>query len=431
MEILDRTKQPEIKSIGKIDMMRPQEYKLDNGIRCFAFNASTQDVVKIQFTFYAGGWHQNDALTAFSTNKMLIEGTRKYTAEEIALSIDYYGACIEQQAEKDMAYISLYTLNKYLKNTIPILEEIIKQPTFPDNELSVFLRNQKQNFLVNAEKVNFIARTKFNEYLFGVTHPYGKNVAAKDFDQLSNNKLKKFYSQYYHASNCFIVISGSVTPQTIKTINNYFGGDDWKQTMKKEKINTPIISTSKRHQHIIVKEKAIQSSIRIGKILFNKTHEDFHGLLVLNTLLGGYFGSRLMTNIREDKGYTYGINSAIVSLHHSGYFFIATEVGVDVCTKAIEEIFREIKKIRTEKVKSVELDTVINYMLGNFLRSIDGPFAISEKFSSIYEYGMDYEYYENFIKTIKTIKPIRIIELAEKYLHEDSMINLVVGKMKN
>jgi zinc protease len=209
-------------------------------------------------------------------------------------------------------------------------------------------------------------------------------------------------------------------------LNCYFGDDRWKQ--KKEiKVPQYKISTARTRENLIVKEKVSQSSLRIGKILFNKTHPDFHGLQVLNTLLGGYFGSRLMTNIREDKGFTYGIGSALVSMHHSGYFFITSEVGVDMCNRAIEEIYHEIKKLRTQKISKNELDLVRSYMTGNFLRSIDGPFAIADRFLGIYEYGLSYDYYDRLINTIKTITPTQLAELSEKYLREDSMIELVVG----
>jgi zinc protease len=426
MEIIDRTKQPQIKSFKKAVLLKPAKYKLDNEIPVFAFNAGTQDVVKIQFAFRAGSWFQSEVLTAFTTNKLIIEGSKKHKAAELASQIDFYGAYIELKAEKDMAYVSLYTQNKHLKNTLPILEEIIRQPVFPENELKTFLQNQKQDYMIDCNKVNFIARSKFNELIFGKDHPYGRNAEVEDFDKVKTANLLAFHKKFYTAENCTVIISGRVNHETINGLNCYFGDDRW---MQKKEIKIPQykISTSKTRENLIVKEKVSQSSLRIGKILFNKTHPDFHGLQVLNTLLGGYFGSRLMTNIREDKGFTYGIGSAVVSLNHAGFFFITSEVGVDVCNRAIEEIYHEIKKLRTEKISKNELDLVRSYMTGNFLRSIDGPFAIADRFLGIYEYGLSYDYYDKLINTIKTITPAQLAELAEKHLREDSMIELVVG----
>ena len=166
----------------------------------------------------------------------------------------------------------------------------------------------------------------------------------------------------------------------------------------------------------------------MGKILFNKTHPDFMGLTVLNTVFGGYFGSRLMMNIREDKGFTYGIGSGLVSLHNSGFFFITSEVGADVSKDAINEIYKELRKLTEEKIPEDELNLVRNYMLGSFMRSIDGPFALAEKYKSVLEYNLDFDYYLKFIETIKNITSNDLLNLAQKYFTEDSMIELLVGK---
>jgi len=145
-------------------------------------------------------------------------------------------------------------------------------------------------------------------------------------------------------------------------------------------------------------------------------------------VFGGYFGSRLMANIREDKGYTYGIGSAMVSFRHAGYFTISTEVGAEVTKDAIKEIYFELNKLQTEKISENELSLIRNYMLGTFLRSIDGPFALADRFKGIYFNGLNYDYYERYVETIKSITPKQLQDLANKYLKKDEMIELVVGK---
>ena len=176
------------------------------------------------------------------------------------------------------------------------------------------------------------------------------------------------------------------------------------------------------------KKDALQSAIRIGKRLFTKPHPDYPAMLVLNTILGGYFGSRLMSNIREDKGYTYGIGSAIVSFSHAGYFTISTEVGAEVTKDAVKEIYFELKKLQTEKISDSELALVRNYMLGTFIRSIDGPFALADRFKGIHFSGLNYDYYDRYIETIRTISSEKLIELANKYWKKEEMIELVVGR---
>jgi predicted Zn-dependent peptidase len=189
-----------------------------------------------------------------------------------------------------------------------------------------------------------------------------------------------------------------------------------------------MLDTTKQRTHFIEKPDAIQSAVRVGRLLFNKKDPDYFKFQVLNTVLGGYFGSRLMANIREDKGYTYGIGSGLASLVNGGYFFISTEVGVDVTNNTLSEIYKEIKLLREQPVNNEELETVRNYVLGQFLRSVDGPYSLADKFKAIWEFGLGYDYFENYFKAVKTITPKEIQELANKYLQEEDLIELVVGK---
>jgi zinc protease len=174
---------------------------------------------------------------------------------------------------------------------------------------------------------------------------------------------------------------------------------------------------------------AIQSAVKVGRVLFNKTHPDYFKFQVLNSVLGGYFGSRLMANIREDKGYTYGIGSGINNLVRSGYFFISTEVGADVTSSTLSEIYKELKVLRENLIPDTELETVRNYMLGNFLRSVDGPFSLGEKFRAIWEYGLDYSFFDEYFRVVKSVTPGELRDIANQYLREEDMIECVVGKM--
>lgn len=425
---INRKKQPGIKTIDKFEFIKANEFKLDNDIPAYIINAGSQDLVKIEMIFNAGSWFQTAPLIAKSTNMLLSEGTENYTANKIAGEIDYYGAHFEILSGKDIASVSLYTLNNYLEQTLPLLEEIIKKPVFPQDELSVYIQKRKQEFIVKNKKVKYVARKKFNELIFGSNHPYGQLIKEQDFDTITNENLIDFHKKYYSSKNCKIIIAGKIKDKTINLINNYFGKNEW-NNVTIELPNNYQITTNDCQNHFIEKKNAVQSAIRIGKPLFNKNHPDFTGMQILNTVLGGYFGSRLMTNIREDKGYTYGIGSIVISMKNSGCFFITTEVDANVSKKAIHEIYREIKRLRYELIPENELNLVRNYMLGEYLRSIDGPFALSDNFIGIMEYGFDYDYYTEFLELIKNISSKELQRLANDYLDEDSMIELVVGKL--
>lgn len=425
--ILNRKLQPRVLTIDKLTLPQPGEAKLDNGIPLFLINAGTQDVIKIDFVFKAGSWYQNQAYLAFATNKMILEGTLKFSSSEIAEIFDYYGSYVETQADKDTSNISLFSLNKHLDQTLEVLEEIIKRPTFPENELAIFLRKKKQEFLTNQQKVNFVCRNNFNPLLFGNEHPYGHKLSADVFENIKSENLRDFFQNQYHPANCFIIASGRIEDNLVEKLNKYFGGLEWKNEAQANNLNLTIAPSSQKI-NFIEKPKAVQSAIRIGRPLFNRIHPDYFGMRVLSTVLGEYFGSRLMKNIREDKGYTYGIGSSMASYIHEGYFLISTEVGTDVCTQAKNEIYSEIDKLRNNPIPAEELELVKNYMKGEILRSFDGPFEIASRFRVAKESGITFKYYENLMNSINTTTSHNLLILANKYLQQDDLFELVVGK---
>ncbi len=424
---IDRTASPSFKTVEKIEMIRATEKRLKNNIPVYSINAGTQDLIKIEFLFGAGMFQQQMPLLATTVNSMLEEGTTKMNAAQIADAVDFYGAFLEVGVSQDNASVVLYTLNKHLKATLPVVEDVIKNATFPQEELDTHLTNKKQKFHVNNQKVATLARKRFTELLFGEKHPYGINVLESDFEKIKRSHLEVFYRSFYRSNNCKIVLAGKIDPDVFQMLNDFFGGNDW-SVLNVPKANTMATDTNKQREQLIYKEDALQSAIRIGKVMFNKTHPDFQSLQILNTVFGGYFGSRLMSNIREDKGYTYGIGSGIASLQHAGYFFISTEVGVDVCQSAINEIYFEMDRLRTELITEDELELVKNYLLGTFLRSVDGPFAMAERFKGILEYDLSYDYFDKYIATIKSISASQLRELAITYFDKESMTELVAGK---
>ncbi|MBK6835285.1 MAG: insulinase family protein [Bacteroidetes bacterium] len=323
----------------------------------------------------------------------------------------------------------MYSLNKYLNETIVFVEDIIKNPSFPQHEFDLFLANRKQKHLVNSQKVSVLARRRFNELLFGENHPYGINVKDEDFDNTSLQDVIDFYKTHYTSKNCTIVLSGNLPDDVFTLLNDHFGKQVWGGSTVAVSKPSVVLETTKENKHLVVKDDAIQSAIRIGRPLFNKTNPDYFKFQVLNTILGGYFGSRLMANIREDKGYTYGIGSGLAGLAHGGYFFVSTEVGVDVTKNTLEEIYKEIKLLREELVDEEELELVKNYILGQFLRSVEGPFALADKFKAIWEYNLDYDYFDKYFKAVQSVTPTELRDLANKYLQEKDLIECVAGKM--
>jgi zinc protease len=425
--MLNRKQAPQFKTIDSIAIQHAQSFKLDNGINIHTIDAGSQDLTRIEFIFKAGMYYQDAPLIASAASALIENGTVKYSANQISDSIDFFGSFFETSVSQDYSSLALFSLNKHLESTLVFVEELIKNATYSQEEIDTYLINKKQKFLVNSQKVDMLARRIYSELLFGKTHPYGLEVKAEDFDTTKRDDIVKFFKTHYTHNNCTIIVSGKLPANLQTVLNDHFGKEKWGVASNIEKPYTPAQTTT-QNIHYVEKPDAVQSAIRMGRKLFNKTHPDYFNFQVLNTIFGGYFGSRLMANIREDKGYTYGIGSGLASLAHDGYFFITTEVGSDVTKDALKEVYKEIDIIQNDLVSAEELETVKNYILGQFLRSVEGPFSLADKFKGVWEFGLDYSYYDNYFNAVKAVTSQQIRDLAGKYLQKKDMIELVVGK---
>jgi predicted Zn-dependent peptidase len=307
-----------------------------------------------------------------------------------------------------------------------VIKDIITNSIFPQKELETFVRNQRQKLQVGLQKNDVVARRLFNKAIYGDSL-YGLNAESETYDSLKREDMLLHFAQMYRPDNCTLLISGWVDPSTLALITDAFDGD-WVGGGLQADVSQPAPIPAAEHFYYKEKPEALQSAIRMGAPAVNRTHPDFQALQVLNTVLGGYFGSRLMANIREDKGYTYGIGSGISSLKHGGALYIATEVGADVCKAAVGEIEKELKLLQNELIPQDELSLVRNFMMGSLLGSLENVFSHADKFKNLYFAGVDYSYYDNYVKTVKTVSAERLRELANEYLKFPDFYKVIVGK---
>jgi len=423
---LQRAIAPESKAIDHINLIKPERIKLDNGCNIFSFNSGDQELVRIEWIFANLRFDPKKPLLNVAVNTMLTEGTSKLSASQIADKVDFYGAFLQVDYGYDHSQVTLYTLNKQLQHTLPVIKDVITDSIFPEKELETFIRNQQQKLQVSLQKNDVVARRAFNKAIYGNTI-YGLGAEFEDYKTLHRDDMLWHFKQMYQPSNCTILIAGKVDANTLKQLTNAFG-NDWQNPTIIADSEQPALKPAKEHFYFVEKPEALQSAIRIGLPSITRTHADFAALQVLNTVLGGYFGSRLMANIREDKGYTYGIGSGISSLKHGGAWFIATEVGADVCKAAVTEIEKEINLLKTELVPEEELSLVRNYMLGSLLGSLENVMSHADKFKNIYFADLGYDYYERYTEVIKTITAKELLQLANKYLDLDKFYKVIVGK---
>lgn len=430
MDTLDRIKPPAAKALNAVNPLDAVQTKLDNQIPLHILHDSAAELTRIEFIFSNPIWSAQKPLSAMVTGQLLTHGTTESTAAQLADEIDYYGAFLQTTTGYTRSGLTLYCLSKHLPSTLPIVREMLCKANFQQKELDTFVKNSKQNLQISLQKNSYLARQKFLELLFGSNTMQGYNSSLADYDALQRDDLVLTHKAQYHPKGCHLIASGKVSQQEKLLINRIFGLDDWEyKGTDLAAAQQELYPESKAIKAYVHREESVQSTICIGKRLFNKTHPDYHDMKILNTILGGYFGSRLMSNIREDKGYTYNIGSGITSLTQTGYFFISTEVGTAVCQKALVEIYKEIDKLKEEPVSLEELNLVRNYLLGSFQGDLENIFSHADMYKQVLHYNLDYQYYTDFFTCLKNIKPEQLQNLAKKYFTAD-WIEVVAGKME-
>ncbi|MBP7496374.1 MAG: insulinase family protein [Bacteroidales bacterium] len=422
----DRRRVPRLKTIESPDITLPSPVRLDNGIELYDIRGGANEIINLSFYFKGSAAFYNSLTLAGFTVDTLLKGSAEYNMETISNIIDYYGIDMDCDLDRDRISISITLLKKHLDKFMPFLEDIIKNASFPEEEIDLYLKNTKQSFIIKQQKTAYICKTKFREKLFGVEHPYGNNVRIEDFSIYNNKEFKEFHNNNFTYNNCYIVISGYTDDKLIKLINVHFGQNNWSNNFKAANTIKNTLSDSDK-KSFLLKPDAIQSAIRIGRIVCNHKHPDYIGLSCLKTILGGYFGSRLMTNIREHKGYTYGINAILHPFCHSASLIISTQTGNKYTKKVVNEIYKEIKRLQEKKVSASELNLVKNYTIGNYLRSVGNPISKAKVLSLIKEFQLENDYFIKYLDEYKKLTGERIQEMAVKYLNPDEMFEMIVG----
>ncbi|MFT3682803.1 MAG: pitrilysin family protein [Ferruginibacter sp.] len=425
--MLNRTSPPPIKDAIEFDLhLKPYEkFTLDNGVEVYTIDAGAQDVLQLELVFFAGNNFEAANGIAAAANHMLKNGTATKTAFQLNEHFEYYGAYCNRASYNETAVLSLHTLSKYLPELLPVVKEMITESIFPESELAVYQQNSKQKLAVNLKKCDFVANRLIDAYLFGEQHPYGKYLTAENYNTLTTDQLKKHFQQYYLNGSCVIFVAGKLPADLFQQLNKQFGSLSLTNHKNKTFNSLQQPATEKKYR-ISNDPNGVQGAIRIARHFPNRYHPDYTKIMVLNTVFGGFFGSRLMSNIREDKGYTYGIHSFIQNHLQDTAWLISTEAGKDVSEAAVQEVYNEMKILREELIDDEELLLVRNYMIGTILGDLDGPFQLIGRWKNIILNNLSEEYFYNSISTIKNIPAEELRELANKYLQPEDFYELVV-----
>jgi zinc protease len=412
---LDRKQAPAIGQISHVDFVEPQKHQIAEHTDLLWIAEVDDEAVKLDLIFDAGTL-QDKKIVAKLTSALLLSGTPQKSSTEISAAIDGLGGFFNVETGHEETVVTIYALRDTIMDIFQIVMDALENCIFPESEFQRQLQQAKQGFLIGMQKVSVLARRAFVQQLLGNTG-YGKITQETDFENVSRDEVAAFHQKHFLKGLARVCIVGNMSESDIDSIIHRV-----RPLSRGTKAQFPKNFAYEPARIDVQKPGSVQSALRIGRLLFNRQHPDYLEFSVLNTILGGYFGSRLMSNIREDKGYTYGIGSGVLQVMHGGYFFVSTEVGVDVAEAAIGEVKNEIVRLQNELIPAEELDLVRNYAIGKLLKGADGPFAMMDKYLAVERFGLSLAHYDQVIKTYQNCTPEQLQELAKKYLKWEDMV---------
>lgn len=423
--MLNRTIPPSVQPTSFV-FRKPTRHVLPNGIPVNVITSSGQEeVVRIDFVFSAGQWHQVQKLQALFTCRMLREGCRGYTAAAFAERLDYYGTWLELSVGMNRTFVTLYTLKKFFPQTVELVQRMLFEPSYDEEQFHTIRANNKAQFLVNMQKGDVCALRALRRSVYGAAHPCGMAAEPEDYDALETGHLHAFYTRNYGSCNCTIYLSGDIDDSVMLRVESLFGQEGWGSTSSVKEVDYRIVpGTDKRVG--IHRPDAVQSSIRMGTLLMDVKDEDYFPMRVLTTVLGGYFGSRLMKNVREEKGYTYHISSDLVTNTSKVLFMVSCEALADKADEVIDEVRAEMLRLQTERIPEHELCMVRNYMTGEICRNYEGAFSLTDAYIFMEHLGLPQTHIEQTVEAIRTADAGHLLRLAQRYLHPEELYTVVV-----
>lgn len=421
MLMLDRTLQPPFVRTNSFDLHKPELIVLPNGIQTFFIAGGNQDVIKIEVVVNSGRWIEKTWGAAYFTSQLLSKGTRTKSAFAIAEAFEGYGSHFEVSPGLDFVSIAVYSLTSKIEPTFQLLLELLTDAQLPQKELDQLKSIYLQNLKVNNEKTSFLASKLFRKNLFGEHHPYGKELEDTDIDKLSRSTLVDHLSTF--SENMSVFVAGKISSETKRLLIDGLSNLPHQRTTKTQTTFTAVNAVNQRQE----KDGSIQSSIRLGKKSLLRSHPDYVDAVFLSHILGGYFGSRLMKNIREEKGLTYGIHASLHALKNESYLVIGADVNKENVDLTIDEISKELRRLREEEIEKSELETARNHFIGGLQSELTTAFAHADKIKTIQLFGLDDRYYNKMIERIEKLTAKDLLRTGEIHFHESSFLQVAVG----
>lgn len=422
---LDRSKRPEPGPAPTIELGESESFTLDNGLKVIVVENRKVPVISWQLTLDIDPVLEGDATGYVNfAGQLMREGTTNRTKQEIDEAIDFIGASLSTFSSGMFAS----SLTKHKGELLNIMQDVLFNPTFPEEELEKRITQTRTGLQTIKTDASSIAANIATTQVYGYDHPYGEVVTEETLDNITADKLKDYYNTYFKPNVSYLVIVGDIDAEEAKTLTQEYFGSWEPGEVPEHNYATPQPPAGNRVAFGAA-TGAVQSVVDITYPLeLTPGHPNAIKVSVMNSILGGgVFSGRLMQNLREDKGYTYGARSRIGTDKLVTEFSARTEVRNSVTDSTVVEILKEMDRLINEPIEEDDLKLVKSFMNGSFARSLESPRTIARYALNIARYNLPEDYYANYLANLESVTVEEVQEMAKKYLKPERAVIVVAG----
>jgi len=402
--------------------------KLSNGMQVVLAEAHSIPKFHGELFFRAGEAQVSDRSVGLAelTATVLRTGTAKRTSRQIEEDLRRLGADLGATAGQDTSAISFAGLSEFAEPLLELVNELAREAAFPEAEFERERRQKLEEVKLERTSPGFLAGERLRKILFGA-HPYARiSPSEEQVADYKREDLESVYREIYTPENALLILVGDFEPQAmLKIIEKIFGNWAGKKPVAKEAPAPPQLLG--RRVYLVHNPGSVQTQILAGCHAIIRKHPDWIRLGLTNSLFGGAFNSRLVMNIREDKGYTYSPRSGVSPLRQHGYFSISAAVRNDVVAASLTEIFYELDKLRSLPVPAPELADAQNYLTGLFSMGLATQEGLLSQFSTTELHELPADYLETYSDKVRALTSADLLSTARKYFDSANLQIVVVG----
>lgn len=425
---MDRTQAPETHPLSDIDLQIPQQEHLSNGIPLFILQNEQLDLIHFVICIKAGILHETIKHTAQFSYALLKESSPQHTATEIADIFDYYGTNFSTSINLDHIRINFSTPKNNVCKILPTIYEFLANPHYREENLSIYKNLKIKDLEYNAQKTDVQATRLMLHAMFGDEHTAGQFSTRENLQSVSIQQMEAFHHQTFVAENASIFVTGNLDAEIKHSIHATF--EQIPHGVAAPEIKSIAMPVDKSPIITQVIPNSVQSSIVLCMPAMGYNDPDRCDFATLSTITGGYFGSRLMQNLRERNGYTYGISSGLAYFGNQSLFVISSDVNINQTKAALDACFEELQRLQDEDISDAELENAKSYILGDQIRDLDNSVSILKRHIGWNHFNTDEREFHNIIEHVKAIDANRIKNLSKKYFERNKFTQIIVGDLR-